>query len=64
MVQLNKQNFTLTYLERFDIEHKEAGLTEPSGLTLSHGKNAFWAISDDTKNPRTSDMRKLKTAKK
>ena len=45
----NKQNFTLTYLDRYDIECKESGLTEPSGLTLSHGKKALWTISDDTK---------------
>ena len=43
------QNFSLTYLDRFTIGDKAAGLTEPSGLALSLGKKALWAVSDDAK---------------
>ena len=46
---LNEQSFSLTYLDRFNIENKAEGLCEPSGLALSHGQNALWTISDDTK---------------
>jgi len=49
MIHLNKQSFNLTYLDRFNIENKKEGLSEPSGLALSHGRNALWTISDDTK---------------
>ena len=49
MTYLNQQSFSLTYLDRFKIENETAGLSEPSGLALSHGKNALWTISDDTK---------------
>jgi uncharacterized protein YjiK len=42
-------SFSLTYLDHFKIENKAAGLNEPSGLALSHEKNALWTISDDTK---------------
>ena len=42
-------SFSLTYLERFDIENEDEGLTEPSGLALSQGKNDLWTVSDDTK---------------
>lgn len=49
MTYLNAQNFSLTYLARFNIENQEEGLSEPSGLALSHRKNALWVISDDTK---------------
>ena len=41
--------FNLTYLDRFDIENKEKGLREPSGLALSQGGDSLWTISDDTK---------------
>ena len=43
------QGFSLTYLDNFKIENTAEGLSEPSGLTLSHSKNALWTISDDTK---------------
>lgn len=43
------QNFNLTFLDRFDIRHEEERLHEPSGLALSHGKNALWTVSDDTR---------------
>ena len=46
---LNEQSFSLTYLDRFNIENEAEGLCEPSGLALSHGQNALWTISDDTK---------------
>lgn len=41
--------FSLTYLDRFDIKDEDAGLTEPSGLTLGHDGDGLWTISDDTK---------------
>lgn len=44
-----KHTFNLTYLNRFDIENKEKGLREPSGLALSQGGDSLWTISDDTK---------------
>ena len=40
--------FNLTYLDRFKIEDKDAGLTEPSGLVRAHDGNGLWTISDDT----------------
>jgi uncharacterized protein YjiK len=43
------QGFSLTYLDRFTIGDKAAGLTEPSGLALSLGRKALWVVSDDTK---------------
>ena len=43
------RSFSLTYRDRFNIRDKAEGLTEPSGLALSHGKKALWTISDDTK---------------
>ncbi|NES80461.1 MAG: hypothetical protein F6K10_02855 [Moorea sp. SIO2B7] len=46
---LKQQSFSLTYLDRFKIENKKEGLSEPSGLALSHRKNGLWTISDDTK---------------
>jgi uncharacterized protein YjiK len=49
MDDLNVQSFSLTYLDRFNIEYVEEGLSEPSGLALSHGRNALWTVSDDTK---------------
>ncbi|MBT8421006.1 MAG: SdiA-regulated domain-containing protein, partial [Gammaproteobacteria bacterium] len=49
MTDPNKQSFSLTYLDHFNIKNKKAGLSEPSGLALSHGTNALWTISDDTK---------------
>lgn len=49
MTYLNEQSFSLTYLDRFNIKNEKEGLSEPSGLALSHGKNALWTISDDTK---------------
>ena len=44
----NEQNFSLTYLDDFNIENSAERLSEPSGLALSHGKNALWTVSDDT----------------
>lgn len=44
----NHQSFSLTYLDRFKIKYEKEGLNEPSGLALSHDKNALWTISDDT----------------
>ena len=43
------QNYSLTYLDNFKIENPAEGLSEPSGLALSHNRNALWTISDDTK---------------
>jgi len=48
MTHTNEQRFSLTYLDRFNIKNEEEGLSEPSGLALSHGKSALWTISDDT----------------
>ena len=42
-------SFSLTYLDRFKIKDKEAGLTEPSGLALARNGDALWTISDDKK---------------
>jgi len=42
------QSFSLTYLKSFKIKDEKEGLTEPSGLVLSHGRNALWTVSDDT----------------
>lgn len=39
----------MTYLAHFDIKNEVEGLNEPSGLALSHERNALWTISDDTK---------------
>jgi len=59
---LNEQSFSLTYLDRFNIENEAEGLREPSGLALSHGHNALWTISDDTKKifklSRNGDLKK------
>jgi uncharacterized protein YjiK len=41
--------FSLTFLERFRIENKKAGLTEPSGLVLAPGGEGFWTIGDETR---------------
>lgn len=38
--------FSLTFLNRFDIKDKDAGLKEPSGLTLDG--DGLWTVSDDT----------------
>ena len=60
----NKQNYSLTYLESFNIKNEAEGLMEPSGLVLSHGGNALWTISDDTsKIFKISLTGKLKKAK-
>lgn len=40
---------SLTYLNRFKIKDKDAGLKEPSGLSLDHGGDGLWTVSDDTK---------------
>ena len=40
--------FNLIYLDRFKVEDKDAGLTEPSGLVLSHERDGLWTVSDDT----------------
>jgi uncharacterized protein YjiK len=40
---------SLVYVDRFEIANQPMGLNEPSGLTLSHDRNALWTISDDTK---------------
>ncbi len=47
---------SLTYLDRFSIEDKSKGLCEPSGVTLSHQKDALWTISDDTKKVFKLDL--------
>ena len=43
-----RHNFSLTYLKSFKIKDAAEGLSEPSGLALSHGGNALWTVSDDT----------------
>ena len=40
---------SLTFIDRFKIKDEDAGLTEPSGLVLSHDGTALWTVSDDTK---------------
>ncbi len=47
--QMNALSFSLTYLDRFKIKDKEAGLTEPSALALARDGDALWTISDDKK---------------
>lgn len=37
----------LVYIERHNIENKEEGLREPSGLALSSAGDALWTVSDD-----------------
>lgn len=38
----------ITLKSTTDIKVTSAGLSEPSGLALSYGKNALWTLSDDT----------------
>ena len=40
--------FCLTFLNRFDIKDEDAGLKEPSGLTLGRDGDGLWTVSDDT----------------
>lgn len=40
--------FELNFVERREIEDKNAGLSEPSGLELA-ADGGFWTVSDDTK---------------
>lgn len=42
-------NLSLTYLDRFEIKNEAAGLSKPSGLALSHERNALWTVSDNSK---------------
>jgi uncharacterized protein YjiK len=44
----NVQNGRNIKYDRKDEYGNKIGLKEPSGLTLSHGKNALWTVSDDT----------------
>jgi uncharacterized protein YjiK len=55
-------DLSLTYLDRFKIKNKKKGLTEPSGLALSRGRNALWTVSDDTRKvfKLSVDGRRLK----
>jgi uncharacterized protein YjiK len=46
--KLNEKSFSLTYLDQFEIKNETEELNEPSGLTLSHGNNTLWTVSDDT----------------
>lgn len=39
---------TLSLLDRLDIHHGDAGLTEPSGLCLTADGKGLWVVSDDT----------------
>ena len=47
---------SLTYLRRYEIEDKDAGLIEPSGLALAHGGWGLWTVSDDTKRVFRLDL--------
>lgn len=40
---------SLIYLNRYKIKDKGEGLTEPSGLTLSHDGKGLWTVSDDSR---------------
>ena len=42
-------NLTLTYLKQVSIKHESQGLTEPSGVVLTHTQTALWVVSDDKK---------------
>ncbi len=42
-------SFSLIFLDRLDIEDKDEGLDEPSGLVLDLDGQGFWTVSDDTK---------------
>jgi len=46
---LENEEIRLVYLDRFNIESKSDGLSEPSGLTLSLRGNSLWTVSDNTK---------------
>lgn len=41
--------FSLTYLDRLNIEDKKAGLRDPSGLEIAKDGDGFWTVSDNTK---------------
>jgi uncharacterized protein YjiK len=47
--ELGEMSLSLTFLNRIDINNATEGLNEPSGLALSHEKNALWTVSDQTK---------------
>ncbi len=49
MDNCNQQFFSLTYLDRFKILHKEEDLDEPSGLVFSSKSRTLWTVSDDTR---------------
>ena len=42
-------NLTLTYLKQISIQHESEGLTEPSGVVLTHTNKSLWVVSDDKK---------------
>lgn len=46
---LGDRDFSLTYLERFKIGDEDEGVEEPSGLALSHDREALWIVSDNHK---------------
>ncbi len=47
---------SLTYQKRFDIEDRDAGLIEPSGLALADDGQGLWTVSDDTKRVFRLDL--------
>ncbi|WP_299614962.1 SdiA-regulated domain-containing protein [Pelagibius sp.] len=50
-------SFSLTFLARYSIKDKDAGLLEPSGLVLAHDRNGFWTVSDDTRKVFKLDLK-------
>ena len=47
---------SLTYQKRFEIEDRDAGLIEPSGLALADDGQGLWTVSDDTKRVFRLDL--------
>lgn len=52
-----RHQFSITYLDRLDIENKRQGLREPSGLALCGDGQALWVVSDDTRRIFQIDLR-------
>jgi uncharacterized protein YjiK len=44
-----RQTPSLTYVARYNIEAKDAGLRHPSGVVLTHQQDSLWIVSDDKK---------------
>jgi hypothetical protein len=47
----------LRFVERLDVRNETAGLTEPSGLTVSRDGKTLWTVSDDTMTVLQLDLK-------